>query len=278
MADGSAASGTLGGSVASGTLEDAFGRLDDLAADAAAGRLALFLDFDGTLAPIVDRPGDARMSDELRGCLQALARRMPVAVVSGRDLDDVARRVALDGIAYAGSHGYCMRHADGREEEQGREFLGDLDAAERALHAAFDGAGDVVVERKRFAIAVHYRRSPVDPNLLERRVRACLSGVLSAPERLEMHGGKMIFEVRPRFDWHKGRAVMHLLACTGGRAPLFIGDDVTDEQAFRTLREEGPPGSVGIVVDHDDRPTWATLRLDDVAAVERFLVAFSARL
>ncbi len=167
----------------------------------------VFLDFDGTLAPIVDHPDVAAIPEPTREAVRALASRCTVIVVSGRDRDDVRRRVGLDGLWYVGSHGFDVAGPDGREW---------------ALPAA-------------------------------------------------------AIELRPDLAWDKGRAVAHVLALLpGGGAPLYVGDDRTDEDAFRAVRAE--PGGVGVRVGTARRPTLASLRLRDPDEVTRFLRVLAAAL
>src|SRR3981081_374382 len=106
---------------------------------ARSGRGAVFLDYDGTLTPIVSHPENALLSDSLRPALQELTTRAPVAILSGRDLDDVRRRVALDGIVYAGSHGFDIAGPRGLRRQVATEFLPNLDRAENTLHEPLDG-------------------------------------------------------------------------------------------------------------------------------------------
>ncbi len=122
-----------------------------------SGKVAVFLDYDGTLTPIVSQPEDALLPDSMRQTLQALAAQAPVAILSGRDLDDVRRRVNLDGIVYAGSHGFDIAGPRGLRRQVATEFLPKLDIAEKELHEALDGIPGARVERKHFSIAVHYR-------------------------------------------------------------------------------------------------------------------------
>ena len=96
-------------------------------------RLAVFLDYDGTLTPIVSHPEDASLSDSMRQTLRSLAARLPVAILSGRDLEDVRGRVLVDGIVYAGSHGFDIAGAGGLRRQLGDAYLPVLDAAENEL-------------------------------------------------------------------------------------------------------------------------------------------------
>ncbi|HER44133.1 MAG TPA: trehalose-phosphatase, partial [Candidatus Eisenbacteria bacterium] len=120
---------------------------------------AIFLDYDGTLTPIVDRPEDAVMPERTRTIVERLARRWIVAIVSGRDLQDVKKMVGLENIIYAGSHGFDISGPDEsfRETSQGERFLPSLEKARKDLEKAAAGIEGARVERKRFSIALHYR-------------------------------------------------------------------------------------------------------------------------
>src|ERR1044072_8416294 len=120
-------------------------------------RLAVFLDYDGTLTPIVSHPEDAWISESMRQTLRSLAGRMPVAILSGRDLDDVRGRVHVDGIVYAGSHGFDIAGAGGVRRELGAAYLPMLGAAEMELREALDEISGAQLERKHFSVAAHYR-------------------------------------------------------------------------------------------------------------------------
>src|SRR5438876_561812 len=123
-----------------------------------SGQLAVFLDYDGTLTPIVSHPEKALLSDSLRTTLRALAVRAPVAILSGRDLEDMRQRVRVEGIVYAGSHGFDIAGPHGLRKQMASEFLPVLDAAEKELGERLAGISGALLERKRFSIAAHYRQ------------------------------------------------------------------------------------------------------------------------
>ena len=123
-----------------------------------SGRLAVFLDYDGTLTPIVSHPEKALLSDSMRTTLRALAARAPVAILSGRDLYDMRQRVRVEGIVYAGSHGFDIAGPHGLRKQMASEFLPVLDAAEKELGERLAGISGALLERKRFSIAAHYRQ------------------------------------------------------------------------------------------------------------------------
>jgi len=246
-----------------------------------AGRscpVAVFLDYDGTLTPIVSQPEDAWLSDSMRQTLRELAARAPVvAILSGRDLDDVGRRVNIDSIVYAGSHGFDIAGPRGLRRQMALEFLPDLDTAETELHQVLDGISGARVERKRFSIAAHYRN--VNENDVPAVKRAFDAVALRHPE-LRRIDGKKIYELLPAIEWDKGKAVVWLLETlglesrSGGIRPIYIGDDSTDEDAFCALKQTG----AGILVSEKSQDTAATYSLKNPAEVERFLRALAARL
>jgi trehalose 6-phosphate phosphatase len=232
---------------------------------------AVFLDYDGTLTPIVEDHRKAFLSEEMRSALTALSRQCLVAIVSGRDLAMLRQLVGVEGVFYAGSHGFEIAGPDdtiGRFE-RGQEFLPELDDAERQLREALSGIAGCAVERKRFSIAVHFRQvSAADVD----KVRATLDNVLDRHPKLALGHGKKVFEIQPGIEWNKGRAVLWLRKQLGldrdGVVSVYIGDDITDEHAFRALAGEG----IGIVVrDTEPRRTAADYALADTAQVRRLI-------
>jgi len=246
-----------------------------------AGRscpVAVFLDYDGTLTPIVSQPEDASLSDSMRQTLRELAARAPVvAILSGRDLDDVRRRVNIDSIVYAGSHGFDIAGPRGLRRQMATEFLPDLDVVEKELHEALDRISGPRVERKHFSIAAHYRN--VKENDVLAVERAFDAVAVRHPE-LRRINGKKVYELLPAIEWDKGKAVVWLLETlglesrSGGSRPIYIGDDSTDEDVFCALKQRG----VGILVSEKSQDTAATYSLKNPAEVERFLRALAARL
>jgi len=242
-----------------------------------SGRAAVFLDYDGTLTPIVSQPEDAWLSDSMRQKLRELVARAPVAILSGRDLDDVRRRVNIDAIVYAGSHGFDIAGPHGLRRQMDTEFLPTLDLAEKELHAALDGISGARVERKRFSIAAHYRN--VKENDVAAVERAFDAVAVRHPE-LRRIDGKKVYELLPEIAWDKGKAALWLLETLGlesrssGIRPIYIGDDRTDEDAFCALQQSG----IGILVSEQSQPTAASYSLKNPAEVDGFLRALTATL
>ncbi len=238
---------------------------------------ALFLDYDGTLTPIVDRPEDALLPPATRDTLVALARLCPVAVVSGRARTDVESLVGIEGLVYAGCHGFDIagpglvppRHA---EAERVR---GALSAVAQALRERLGSVEGARVEDKVYAVAVHFRL--VLPEQ-EDEVLAAVAGCAARHPELRLAGGKKVLEVRPSAEWDKGRAVLWLLRSLEldrpEVVPVYVGDDLTDEDAFAALEGRG----VGVVVGSDSRPTRARYALADPGEVLVFLETLRAQL
>lgn len=241
-----------------------------------AGSLLLGLDFDGTLAPIVPRPEDAALPEAIRPLLEAVAARRDtrVALVSGRGLRDLAARVAIDGVYYAGNHGLEIEGPDvHRVHPQAQDAAGRLAALARTLEQALAATPGAIVEDKGLTLSIHYRM--VDDEPTASHVRETVETAAAGESALRLTHGKKVVEVRPDVDWHKGRALRFLRRTLEERfAPgpaVFIGDDRTDEDAFEELGD----GDFAIVVG--DPPPAATaarafLRsTDDVAGFLRLL-------
>ena len=256
--------------MATPALPSALSQIDVIRDRASRQQLIVFLDYDGTLTPIVDRPEEARLSGAMRADLTALARLIPVAIVSGRDLADVQRHVALDGLYYAGSHGFEIAGPDQFHDlyAPANAFLADLDRAEAQLRQQLATLSGTQVERKQFAIAVHYRRA-TKPDI--EIIDAIVNATQEATPSLRRTGGKKVFELRPDLEWHKGAALFWLIDVMGYNPgdvmPVYIGDDVTDEDAFAAVDATG----WGILVAKDPRPTQARWGLAHPGEVQAFL-------
>jgi trehalose 6-phosphate phosphatase len=258
------------------------------ALDAVAGRHpAVFFDFDGTLSDIVDDADSARLSEGTTDALTSLIAQCPVGILSGRDLADVRQRIGLPGIWYAGSHGFELTGPDGAHH-QNAEATASIPVLEQAAAQLADQLGHipgVVVEHKRFGVAVNYRKAARD------RIGEVAAAVRNAGQRigLRVTTGREVIELHPNVDWDKGKTLRWVLdyirddqagpSPAGGRGPreagefpllpIYLGDDITDEDAFDAVRDDG----IAVVVRHSedgDRATAALFALDNPEQVREF--------
>ncbi len=253
------------------TLPDALAAFGQLAGVVGARRPAIFFDFDGTLSDIVDQPGAAALVPGAAKALLSLAALYPVAVLSGRGLEDIQARVGLPGLWYAGSHGFEMVGPDGRyhRNETAAEAIPVLADAAAELTERLASIRGVTVEHKRYAVAVHYRNAAPEAATA---VTAAVHDV-GGRNRLKVTSGRKVVELRPNLDWDKGRTLQWIVDQVSGEEPLlpiFVGDDLTDEDGFDSVLHDG----IGIVVRHledGDRATAARFSLDDPAHVREFI-------
>ena len=212
-----------------------------------APHILLFLDFDGTLAPIVEDPSMARMPTETREALTlfALDPKVSLAIISGRAIADLRQRVGLENLIYAGNHGLEI-NGPGVDfiEPVAAERLKALGELSRHLRARLHGIPGVEVENKVLSASVHFRRTPAG-RVAEIR-KAVNDAVIFDGHPFAVTEGRKVLEIRPRVPWDKGRAVRGILQTAGkpDALPIYLGDDATDEDAFEAL-PEGITVSVG---------------------------------
>jgi trehalose-phosphatase len=214
-------------------LEDIGPRVQD------AANLALFLDFDGTLTPLIDDPDQVRLSPAVRQCLYGLSQRPDtvVAIVSGRELSDLQRRVAIPGIYCAGNHGLEISGPQRAfVEPTAVEHVGNLRRLTKCLSERLHTIPGARVENKGYTAAVHFRCVPESRTAdLRRVVHATLA---NADHPFQLTTGNQVFDIRPRVHWTKGDAVTWIRKQTVPSAlPIYLGDDTTDEDAFAKLVE-----------------------------------------
>jgi len=255
---------------AAGVPRDALTHFDEVVARMDDRKPALFLDYDGTLVPLAPRPELAVASADLRNAIRRLAALMPVAVVSGRGRKDAEQMLGVDGIAYAGSHGFDIRDAQGRDlsSDIGEPFRPALVSAAEAMRRDLIDFAGAFLEDKVYSLAIHYRATPTH---MHDAIRAAVDEQVAAHDGLKRTGGKMIHELRPAIAWDKGTAVLRVMEALGLStdtvAPIYIGDDETDEDAFRAIASTG----IGIRVGPDEEPTLAAFRLDAPEDVRAFM-------
>ena len=228
--------------------------------------LALLLDFDGTLARIRDRPGDARPEPAAIAALQMLSAETPIAIVSGRGLDDLQTLIKIPDATFFGSHGQEARYPGGPTLKPFGECGAGLERLRgpvAVLAREFEGTW---VEEKPQALVLHYRNLRDRARFPELRDR--IGALAGHHPDLSMMSGRRVFEFVPATAPGKGGAVEWFLdrLDPGGGAdhlPVYIGDDVSDEGAFAALATTG----IGVLVARRARPTAARYRLSGVNEV-----------
>jgi trehalose 6-phosphate phosphatase len=231
-------------------------------------RPLLAFDFDGTLAPIVAQPDQARISQAVSARLKALATQLPLAIVTGRTVADVRGRLGFEPLYIVGNHGA----EDPRDPAAAAALLAALTPVRERLlarQAALAGAG-VTVEDKGASLALHYRLARQ-----RERARELIDEALSPPDDAWLvFGGKMVVNVVPRSAPDKSAAVHGLVARCGAACAVFAGDDVNDEPVF----ESAPPHWLTIRVGRSERHSAARFFLDSPSEMAMLLERMLASL
>jgi trehalose 6-phosphate phosphatase len=244
-----------------------------------AAEHVLFLsDFDGTLAPIVNRPELAVMPETTCQLLKTLTRdsRFTVGIISGRALFDLKKRVSMDGVIYAGNHGFEI-------EGPGLSFVNPIAEevkpffriVSQILGLTLGAIKGVLVEDKGLTLSIHYRQAQDEKAgdiqaLIEHAI-----DTLSTRGLFKVTSGKKVYEIRPAVDWDKGEAIRILMKKYGkygrqsGLLPIYLGDDLTDEDGFRIIEKYGD--GITVYVGGVNRHSAARYYLDSSDQVEVLL-------
>jgi alpha,alpha-trehalase len=231
----------------------------------------VLLDFDGTLCEFQADPTAVELSETRRRAIVRIQERATVAIVSGRRLEDVRERCALDGAVVAGLHGLEIEGFDERyvhpDLEQASTAVAEAAATLRAMAARIPGA---FLEDKKASVVLHFREANADGQRAALDAFASASAPYVESGRLRVMRGSYVLELLPNIDWNKGHAVHWILArIERQKGPVFavyIGDDVTDQDAFAAVEGHG------LAIAASERVT-ANVRLDGPVGVERFLHA-----
>ena len=238
------------------------------------GSLLFMTDYDGTLTPHVPDPAAARLEQGVRRHLSALVRapHVRLAVISGRDLGDVAQRVAVPGAVYAGCHGFVIdgpgiafSHPEAVAQQPIVRALGE------ALARRASSIPGMLVETKRLGVTVHYRHmSDAGRRTLEIELARAINQGPSG--RLKLFHGTKAVEILPQVGWSKGHCALRIREWARGVLPppmvsVYVGDDWTDELAFGKLVGQ----AITVRVGPPEAASRAMYRLDGVEGVHRLL-------
>ncbi|MFH1355131.1 MAG: trehalose-phosphatase [Candidatus Omnitrophota bacterium] len=226
-----------------------------------------FLDYDGTLTPIVSRPELAVISREMQDTVRKLSKIFTVAIVSGRMREDVENLVGIKDIYYAGSHGFDISGPGfSIIQPKARETIPQVAEVIDKLSKDLSGIEGLLIEKKKISVAVHYRL--VDEKYLP-RIEKSVFDIVKQYQSLRLMSGKKVFEILPNIHWDKGQAIRwimdYLKISWDSSSVIYIGDDLTDEHAFSVLRTRG----TGILVSEKPRPSMADFRVSSVDEVRR---------
>lgn len=235
----------------------------------------LFLDYDGTLAPIVRNPNNSIMPQKAKMILRCLSKdpNMRIAIISGRALKDIRNKIGLEGIIYAGNHGLEI---DGPKIKfnvpVSIRYKAALKKIKSALKKKLSRIKGAIVEDKGLTLSVHYRLVDVKDIWLVKTIFHEVLAHYIVSDRVKIRPGKKVLEIRPPLEWDKGKIVLWLLArlkfILGEKRciPIYIGDDTTDEDAFKVLKNTGLTVFVG-----DSGRTHAKYYLRNTQEVTEFL-------
>lgn len=236
--------------------------------------MTLLLDFDGTLSPLVRRPHLARISPSLKSQINTLSRKpnWTVAVVSGRDLKTVKKKMGLSHLIYAGNHGYEIQFPNRKVvvHPAARRTKKLMAVLCRKLKKNLASIKGTLIENKIYSASLHTRTlSPFN------ETKACLifHELVKGPlkrKQIKVTHGKKVLEIRPPAPWDKGKAVLYILKKLKKPGfPIYIGDDRTDEDAFKVLKKRG----LGIRVGKTGS-TKAQIRIKSVGEMSRLIKVF----
>jgi trehalose-phosphatase len=235
----------------------------------AASHLFFFLDYDGTLVPIEAQPEMALCPPEVKGCLERLSRlsHVFVAIMSGRSLEDICGKLGVPGIVYVGNYGLEIRNPAGLH----KKTLSPLREKElrmigRSLIHSLGKIPGIRFEEKGPILSVHYRN--VNRGYFGSIRRALRETLGRWKGRWKIASGKMVAEIRPEIDFHKGKAVREMLKrMPEGLLPIYLGDDPTDEDAFRAIGGRG----ISILIGSGGVGSQADYYLKEPSEVHDFL-------
>ncbi|MGB2630345.1 MAG: trehalose-phosphatase [Candidatus Omnitrophota bacterium] len=240
----------------------------------------LFLDFDGTLTRIRKRPGAVRLGREVKGILKDIAKEnVPLAIISGRSLEEIKRLVGVKGIIYAGNHGLEVEGPKHEfvvpEASRAKKTVAKIGKQLKQELSSFRG---VLIEDKGLTLSVHFRMAKKEKlGQIEQAYKRMISPYISAG-KIVVTSGKKVWEVRPPVRWDKGKAASLLLKKRRQKSEkrivsFYIGDDRTDEDAFRLLRKKAYTVKVG---RKEGERTLAGYYLENTQEVKKFLKIFLA--
>jgi len=208
----------------------------------------LFLDFDGTLAPIVDLPSNAVLSEENRKLLILLSEteKCRLAIISGRELKDIKKRIGIANISYAGNHGFEIESPDFKYTiPLYDEYRSVVCKLKKEIENCIPEKKGIWIEDKNFTLSVHYRAvDKFDIDSVKKYIKD-ITAHYAANNLITVKEGKKVIEIHPPVKWNKGEVVLYLIekwvaeSAHSECIPIYVGDDVSDEDAFKEIKNFG---------------------------------------
>ena len=243
----------------------------------ASAHVLLLADYDGTLTPIVGRPDEAVLSPEVKAKLRSLIEKstFSVGIISGRSLSEVKALVGIAGIYYAGNHGLEIEGPSLKFIHPATQAAqSEINKLVRQLSARLGDVEGVIIEDKGLSLSIHYRLVKEGAEHTVAEVFHQSTSPLLDAEKIRVTSGKKVWEVRPPIDWHKGKAVetirqeIKALLNLEQLLTLYLGDDTTDEDAFRVIHR---PEGWGIFVGQENLSSNAEYFLNSTSEVATLL-------
>lgn len=225
-----------------------FGEWKELKERIGGKPIFLFLDFDGTLAPIVETPDKAALPRETKELLIGLIKcpKLKMAFISGRKLTDLKKKVDLKGAIYSGNHGLEIEGPKIKfNSAMPRSYRKVIERIRDRIEEKTASIPGVFIEDKGLSLSLHYRLANKDQISLIKTIFHETAIVYLIKNQIKVKPGKMVLEVRAPVEWNKGKVVLWLLSrqkfalSKNNVFPIYIGDDITDEDAFRALGKNG---------------------------------------
>ena len=247
--------------------------------------LSIYLDYDGTLTPIVSNPDDAQVNSSMRNTIDELSKKYTTSIITGRRIDAINKFLQLPNLYYGASHGFDVYKPELVSLHAPAEhYLDILGKFRDTMRAAVSNVKGSLVEDCKYSISIHYRNvsTPADIEYISNSVDSVLQQCNESSElKLQKHGGKCVWEIKPSMSWNKGYAVDYLINLlygsnnsTGSMIPVYIGDDVTDEDAFEVLKKYKNSITVFVVNNTPSRATHAKYTVQDQDQVQKLLQNF----
>jgi len=204
----------------------------------------------------------AKISDAMRDTVKKLAEKFPVSIVSGRMREDVQNLVGIEGLFYAGSHGFDIKGPDFEViQPKAKEVIPLVEKIIVDLHTQLDKIEGAIIEAKKFSVAVHYRMVEEGSQVV--KIKGIVDSIIAENKKdLRLLSGKKVFELLPNMEWDKGKAIRWIVKSMKvdwqNTSVVYIGDDTTDEFAFSAIRTRG----TGILVSSIDKNSLAHFKLN----------------